>query len=952
MFSARPGARSRRDNVPVAVLSTLVGRSEEHALLRHWLAEAVAGSGRLVLIGAAAGLGKTRLAEELAATVEVAVGWGAALDDAAMPPLWMWSRALRQLDGPRAALLAALHGDGLGGGSAEDAVAGEFTAHTAAIDAIEDHARDAGGLMLVLEDLHWADTASLRLLDRLASVVRRLPVFVVATHRISPGAALSAALPGLLARPGTEVLNLHGLGAEQAYQLVVHTVPDCDRHAVAAITGQVGGNPLYLRTLARVAPELLRQHESSAQALARVPELRDLIAHALSGVGQGAALVQALSVLGDGAELTLLTELIPTVDPHDALASAVSAGLVELTGDRVRVTHALVREAVYTALHPRQRVDLHRRAAAALERRSGSADTVLAGEIARHWWQTDEPAAALPWAVRAAEVASNAGAYDQAAAHLGRAIEFLDRGADDAELDLIALLLDHARASYLAGDLTASLAACKRATDEAKRRNDPVAAARAAVVIHGVEDPYLKVDLAHLAAAALRDLENSDDRHLSLRARLEAELAASTDDGDRAEYWASRALEHARQSGDDDAELDALSAQWPVLHQPGEGERRLETGSRMIMLAEAANRPLAALWGHAWRVDAFMERQDIASAQAETSEIVAMGERLRLPIIDWHVLRRQAAWAYLRGDFARAEEYSHATVEISHQLNDLSGLGIHHAFLLAIANLRGVERLLSDELNDIAERAPALPVVLAQRAMALWCAGRKEEAAVAFRSLPLRHIDPRVPTSMALTLFGSELALHLHDRSGCEVLVDLLRRVYQAAPTVGNGSVLWYGSTARTLGRLLLALGSADDAIPLFEEGIGVDESIGARPYVAQGRYGLATALKTRGGRADLRQAAEVASLALAEARRLDMPGLVGDASALIDELYARTNGTNPLTAREREIAALVAEAKSNREIAEQLFLSERTVEGHVRNILAKTGATSRTELLRRLLTP
>ena len=372
----------------------------------------------------------------------------------------------------------------------------------------------------------------------------------------------------------------------------------------------------------------------------------------------------------------------------------------------------------------------------------------------------------------------------------------------------------------------------------------------------------------------------------------------------------------------------------------------------MIVLAQAANRPLAALWGHAWRIDAFMERQDIASAQAETSEIAAMAERLRLPIIGWHLLRRQAAWAHLRGDFARAEEYSDATVEISRQLNDLSGLGIHAAFLLAVADLRGVERLLSDELNDVCDRSPALPVVLAQRAMTLWCAGRKEEAAVAFRALPLRYIDPRVPTSMALTVFGTELALQLHDRSGCEVLADLLRRVHQVAPTVGNGSVLWYGSTARTLGRLLLALGSVEDAIPLLEEGIGVDESIGARPYVAQGRYGLASALKQRGGRADLRQAAEAASLALAEARRLDMPGLVRDASALIDELSAQTNGPNPLTVREREIVALVKQAKSNREIAEQLFLSERTVEGHVRNILAKTGATSRTELIRQLLTP
>src|SRR4051812_9563925 len=84
--------------------------------------------------------------------------------------------------------------------------------------------------------------------------------------------------------------------------------------------------------------------------------------------------------------------------------------------------------------------------------RASGPDSDLAGEIARHWWQTDEPAAALPWAVRAAALASRAGAHEQAAAHLGRVIEFLDGARGDTSLDLVAILLDHARATYLFGD--------------------------------------------------------------------------------------------------------------------------------------------------------------------------------------------------------------------------------------------------------------------------------------------------------------------------------------------------------------------------------------------------------------------------------------------------------------------------------------------------------------------
>ncbi|GAB3051202.1 AAA family ATPase [Intrasporangium mesophilum] len=930
----------------------LVGRAEERAVLRHWFDEAMSGAGRLVLVSASAGIGKTRLAEDLAASAGVDVGWGAALDDSAMPPLWLWTRALRAFPGPSESLRAALH-VGAVDRAAADAAAAEFAAHTMTIDAIEEHARTTGGLLLVLEDLHWADDSSLRLLDRLAAVVRRFPVLVVATQRRSASAGLAAALPGLLARPGTEILHLSGISGDQAGELVSQVVVGADAQVVQAVAEQVGGNPLYLRTIARVAPDLLRQPSSATQVLARVPELRDLVAHALSGLGPGVALAQALTILGEEADLSLLAELTSVSAPMDALAPVVTAGLVERVGDRVRFSHGLIREAVYTAIHPHRRVELHTRAAQALERRVTD-DAALAGEIARHWWQTDQPAAALPWAMAAADTAANAGAYALAAAQVRRTLDFIDTnpGADVA-LDVVSVLLDLARYSYLAGDLVTSLGACERMTVEATRREDWVAVAHAALVILGVNDPQLTVTLGGMAADALRHLDESGSEDLALRARLEAQLAVTSADADAMVRWASLALEHAIRSGDPDAELDALAAQWPLLHQPGQGARRLEAGLRLIALAETTGRPLAALWGHTWSVDGAMELCDLASARAHKAEIDAMAHRLRLPIVRWHSLRIEAAWAAMHGDFARAEQCSDEALELSRQLNDVSGVGIHIAFVLATANLRGVERILPAELMDVVERAPALPVVQSTRVMALWSAGRRDEAAVAFRALPLRDIDPRVPTSLAMALYGTELALHLNDLDACQVMADLLGTFHAATPTIGSGTVVWYGSTARSLGRLLLALGSTAEAICLLEDGLAVDESMGARPYVALGRWALATGLARRRGPADLRRATELARLAQSEAVRLDMAGLRRDAAALLGQLAALGGGpwaSGRLTARESEIAALVVEAKSNRAIAEELFLSERTVEGHVRNILAKVGATSRTELIRHFL--
>jgi DNA-binding NarL/FixJ family response regulator len=129
-----------------------------------------------------------------------------------------------------------------------------------------------------------------------------------------------------------------------------------------------------------------------------------------------------------------------------------------------------------------------------------------------------------------------------------------------------------------------------------------------------------------------------------------------------------------------------------------------------------------------------------------------------------------------------------------------------------------------------------------------------------------------------------------------------------------------------------------------FEEGLRVDATLGARPYLARGRLGLAHALGALG---DLPQAVSCARIAAADARRLDMPGLLAEADAFLAGAAANARAQDPLTARERDVAELVAQALPNREVAQVLVLSERTVESHVRSILAKTGLKSRTEITR-----
>jgi DNA-binding NarL/FixJ family response regulator len=155
------------------------------------------------------------------------------------------------------------------------------------------------------------------------------------------------------------------------------------------------------------------------------------------------------------------------------------------------------------------------------------------------------------------------------------------------------------------------------------------------------------------------------------------------------------------------------------------------------------------------------------------------------------------------------------------------------------------------------------------------------------------------------------------------------------------------GTISRNLGELAEVGGDRATAIELLREALPRNRAIGAWPDVALTVLGLARLLRN-GSRAELAEAATLAQDALDLAVRLDMPGPVDAAVRLAAQIAADRDEADPLTSREREVAALLAEALSNRQIAARLVLSERTVESHVRSILAKTQCANRTEFVAR----
>src|SRR5690349_10388499 len=255
-----------------AVDVPIVGRDQELAQVRAALVAASAGGGRLVLVSGEPGIGKTRLTAaiaEMAGEYDVPVASGYAIDDPGMPPLWPWrmvGRTVPALDGalgPAGAPAVRASESG----NAEDSAAARFAMFTGASLALADAAADRG-LLVVLEDLQWADRTSLLLLRHLAGELARTRLLVVGTFRDSADATLAGLLPDLLRAAGTRAIRLTGLSARDIAQWLRRLeaagdsarltagdsarpggrlAADCDTDRLAGrLTERTGGNPLFV----------------------------------------------------------------------------------------------------------------------------------------------------------------------------------------------------------------------------------------------------------------------------------------------------------------------------------------------------------------------------------------------------------------------------------------------------------------------------------------------------------------------------------------------------------------------------------------------------------------------------------------------------------------------------------------------------------------------------------
>src|SRR6059036_528644 len=912
-----------------------VGRQRELAELRAGLEDAVGGRGRFFLVVGEAGIGKTRLAEELAREAAERGGvalWGRCWEGEGAPPYWPWVQVIRALlQGVPAEELRPAVGAGapylvplvpeLGerfrdlpalSTSPRSEHAGFYL-----FDAVATLLRSAAQrtpLVLVLDDLQWADAPSLLLLQFLAHELRDVRILLLGTYReveVRQAPAVAEIL-GALGRDGHHV-PLRGLGEEEVRRFLEETIGRSPAPVlVRAVHRETEGNPFFVDEIVRllVAERALERHEDPSPGRFPVPQgVREAIRRRLAPLPPPAREALALaSVVGREFDLAILHRACG-LDPEallETLGPALAREIVvrEPGGvGRYRFAHALIRETLYEELGPAERIRLHGQIGEVLEEVHRTDPTPHLTALAHHFLEA-APARgadkALVYSTRAGRHAAASLAYEAAAAHFQSALEVLGLARPGDERERCELLLARGDVQWKSGDGRGARETFQQAAEIARRIGDAPLLARSALGFAGEGSRLLWVRSEVVDQPRIELLEEAlyrlGDGDPGLRAQLLARLAINL-------YWApepervlalsEEALTLARQLGDPGLLAAVLRARWIALWRPEGAAERLAIADEIVRLGErTADRELALL-GRRFRIVGFLEQGDVVAADREIEAWAQIAGELRQPRYLTDLAMWRATRAIMDGRFAEGEEHARRALELGEREPEVEP-AMRHAVQMAVLQFHRGQ--LEHAIGAAGPRsyAPAAMLLRCHRIFSWSETGRTAEARRDLRALAKDGFElPRDGSWLVYMSLLAAAAAELNDRASAARLYELLLPYAGRLGITAAGLACW-GSISYYLGRLASALGRVADATRHFEDAAKVHERIGSRPFLAWTQLSHARLLLTCDAGARSSEATALLASALATARELGMDGLVAKMRGLGLETAATVGGPEP----------------------------------------------------------
>ena len=880
---ARPAATSAPP-LPAVLAATEhpEGRGPALAQLERAWADVASGPLSFALVTGEPGIGKTTLAGALARRAhahEGAVLLGRS-DERALVPFQPWIEALEGLlealpptdvdhwlsahDGALARLLPARSpAHAAVGGPRERYLAFEL------VRALLDETAARRPVLLVLDDVHWADPDSLSLLRHLARSGPRRRLLVVLCARSTE---LEPAVTQTLAELRREARLLHvelaGLDEHAVAALLARRTGASDDESARRYLARSGGNPLFLDELLRAGGDAEGPPTGVREAFARrLARLGDATARAL----------EAAAVCGHEFDATTLAgvEGRSVVEVLEALDGAIEAGLIAATDRRGRYafSHALVRETIVAALPASRRALLHAQVADVLEDRNAGA-----GEIVRHLREAGPLTGAERLAtceLAAAREAAAALAHSDAAAHYEAALAVPVTDSERGEV-LLALGDAHDRAGRRRGQARAAFA---EAAELARVAGDSDLLARAALGHGGVAVVIAAPDPA--AVGLLEEaLEATSAGEAATSARLLAQLSVELyySDRARARELSALAVEHARRADDAAALAAALNARRVALWAPQHADERLATADDMIAAAEAVGDREAVLQGRNWRVVDLLELGRVPEAAAEVDAYEALADAVALPHFRWYVPLWRATLALFAGRWSKARELSERALALGAQADDPNApifVGIQREHSLYVQG-----RLREANRTRIAAGGAASPAAAEWRVhLALIDAetGATEDARKLVSELARDDV-----LAMDANWHGAcilaEAAVHVADRDAGAALYGLLEPHARLFPVVAR-AVGCIGSAEHYVGRLAGLLARHDEAVTRLRHAVAENDRVGAGPYAAASLLRLGEALAASGEHDSAR---DILEQAVARAETLDMPVVAANAARLL----------------------------------------------------------------------
>jgi class 3 adenylate cyclase/tetratricopeptide (TPR) repeat protein len=762
-------------------------------------------------------------------------------------------------------------------------------------------------VMVVLDDLHWADTASLQLLRHVIASSTPTNVTIAITYRdtdLGRGDALTQLLADLHREATVTRLALRGLDDTDVMELLAaaagHDLDDDGVGLAHTLRRETDGNPFFTGELLRHLGEsggIVLNDDGRWVLAGELDELglpssvRDVVGRRVERLGDEALRVLTLAaVIGRQFDLDVLAELsdVDEDDLLDQMDAAVGAALLvesDVAGC-YRFTHALTQHTLYDELSPTRRQRAHRRIAEALERETSASDAGSLAELAHHWVAATRPAdvaKALEYVRRAGDAARDALAPDDAIRWYQQALDLLSQQAVPDDHARAALLAELGSAQRRAGEPVARETLLQAAA-LAERLDDPEILVRAALGFGATDSMFGDDEVKRIAATAL---DRVGTRASPDRALLLAVLAGAHD---ATIEWRPRhdlclaAVGAATEIGDDEAFVSITRSTQLYVATPDRLTDAFESVERAVALADRIGDPVLRTGIRFNLVSVRYQQYDAAGADAVRAEMADIAHETGLPYFRYLLALLEAGRLLLAGDADRAEIANDHALAVGTAAGVADALGAFGGLLYGIRQHQGRLDELADFFLDVARDNPSIASLRAAMPMLLGEIGRTEDAAERLAAEAVTGFDfPH--NSMWLDCMWNllEAAASVGDVATARTIVD--RVAPFATHVVAPGAAIIKGVIARPLGRCASVLGEFDRAEAWFELAHEYDARLEAPFWVALGRLDHADLCLARRAEGDLERARGFSTTAAATGAEHGCAGLTRRADALLAEL-------------------------------------------------------------------